>query len=360
MKKFFFLLIVLCFSCSEPSEKLFYVDFSRADFESVSVEINNYVENWIKVELESSVDFMVAPYYTIYPSNDYIFIYSSELMLQFDYSGKFLRKITIRGNGPNELVGLTECIVNEETDLLYWIDIADKNRIHVYDLNENNFKECIPIATQQALLSFYLIGDSSFLCFPFTGNSIQSCFLQDMQGNINTQIASSGEYQGIHVVGAKPAVFNFNNEWFYQDIFGDTVFSINNREAKVLFLRGKYFLPEEAIIAPNQNLVFLNKIFYTKKELFLSYYQQVVKPADKNTFVMFSEGHRFFIFDWFKKSTHEINLVTFDLLGEKYNKQEIPSFFKKLSSENPKKLVYCSFSEDNYDDNPVLYIGDIK
>jgi hypothetical protein len=358
------LIILGIVSCSKQAGEGTFIDYSKHDFSDISLYISDYADNWQVVKLETTPECLIAPYYHIYPCNHSILIYTYDRILQFAYSGAFLREITRQGNGPNEVKSVQECIVDEKRDLLYWTDAFDSGSIHVFDLRDNTFKANIPIAAKRTLSAFRLIDDSTLLCFPYMGSKPQVCYFQDLNGNVRNQTSLSFENPEGPYTDTPVNIFSFDKEWFYQGIYEDTVFNATNRLATSVFYRGKMVTPETATQSPGQNLRFLTGVFYTSKDYILSFSQLELQPVGESTFEMSPTEQRYFVYDWSQKQAYEINSIFFEPLDKKFEKQALKSFFRMLSSLNAHKLVVNYPAENlpdgSEDENPVLFIGDIK
>jgi len=357
LKLITFISIILIY-CSCQSNKYVVVDFSTRNFEQIALHSKDYVDNWLKVKLETTPDCFLDPYVRIYPCKDFIIVYSDERILQFKYSGEYMKTIALQGNGPNEINSLVDCIVNDAETMLYFVE-HNSNFIHTFDLVNNEFANDIPIYAQRSLKAIRLINDTTLLCFPYMGNTPQVCYRQNMSGKLLEQNSLvSQEAKGPFM--ANPLnIFSFKDEWFYRGHYEDTVFNALSKSVLAVFKRGGLDTTDPI----KQNQVLLNGIFYTDSNYLLSRTQYDIRAFSENSYEMYTVEQRYFLFDYSNLRTFEIESFFFEPLEQVFEQMVIASLFDKVSSLNRKKIVVNFPAEDfGYSpyENPVLFIGDIK
>ena len=344
--------------CSCQTQKSVYVDFSKKDFEQVALQSKDYVDNWVKVKLETTSDCLLAPHYQIYPCNDFIIAYGDNRILQFAYSGEFMKTIVMPGNGPNETNNLIECIVNGAGTKLYWTEF-NPNYIHTFDLVNGEPATDIPIYARKTLKAIRLINDTTLLCFPYMGNTPQTCYRQNPDGDLLEQSSVIfQEAEGPYI--ANPLnIFSFKDEWFYRGHYEDTVYNALSKSAFGVFKRGGIDTKNPI----GQNQVLLSGIFYTDDNYILSRTQYDIRAVDESVYEMYIVERRYFLFDYSGLRAFEIESFSFAPLDRQYEQEDMVSFLDKISSLNREKIVVNFPAEDfghSPYENPVLFIGDIK
>ena len=126
MKKYFYLslLIVTSFSCDKDIKKrnLTADTVISIDRDKINKEVMNkastYIETIQYIPLETNSDNIIGNITKIILSSKYIHIYDSQTnnVYQFDYKGKFVRKIGSKGSGPNEYVRISTFSVDPNTE----------------------------------------------------------------------------------------------------------------------------------------------------------------------------------------------------------------------------------------------------
>ncbi len=95
--------------------------FIFIDREEINIEVmekaSTYIEAVQYIPLETNNQNIIGNVTKIILSSNYIHIYDSQTnnVYQFDYKGKFVRKIGTTGNGPNEYVRISTFSVNPKT-----------------------------------------------------------------------------------------------------------------------------------------------------------------------------------------------------------------------------------------------------
>ena len=355
------LVAVLFVSCGRQDNSIATVNLSKRNFQEVSLRSNDFVKNWKVVKLETNETSLVAPYDYVYPTDSFIIIYNYNKILQFDYSGKFIREIAKYGESSYDISGIENCIVDSKQECLYFTEYTKPNIIRVFDLKNNSFKEPVPLASDidSWLSLMYLIDDSSFLCFPQMGNNRQLCYVQDFNGNViggigTSDIKSDGIYTPVRL-----KVMKFDNEWFYQGNYEDTMYNALTKEPVAVFLKGKNAKPEEVISSKGKDdLIYINNIFCTSEDYILSKVINQVRPSSVDgAYEMHKAEQRYYVCNWKDKTTYELKSFYIEPLNKNFEKEDMSDIFDKVSSLNHKKIVINIHPEDN-DDNPTLFIGD--
>ena len=362
MKNIFSLLFITIFlvSCGKPDNSIKVFDLSKRDFQKVSLRSNDFVKDWRVVKLETSENSLVTPYDYIYPTDSFILIYNYNKIFKFDYSGKFIREIAKYGESPNDISGIEGCIVDSKQEYLYLTEFSKPDIIRVFNLKDNSFEEPVPLASENRLTSMYLIDDSLFLCFPQMGTNRQLCYVQDFSGkfidrNEKPEIKNAGMY-----VGVRLKVMTFDNEWFYQGNYEDTLYNALLKEPVVVFSKSKNSNPEEVISSEGkEDLVYINGLFCSSKDYMFSKVIYEVRPTSvEGNYEMHANEQRYYVCNWEDKTTYEMKNIYIEPFDKYFESGEMTEIFKKTSSLNHKKVV-ISMPDDEDIDNPTLYIGDL-
>ncbi len=134
MRKYYclVLLIVISFSCVRDVKKrnLTADTFIFIDRDEINREVmekaSTYIESVQYIPLETNNENIIGNVTKMILSSNYIHIYDSQTnnVYQFDYKGKFVRKIGATGNGPNEYVRISTFSVNPKTgDIAIYCEI---------------------------------------------------------------------------------------------------------------------------------------------------------------------------------------------------------------------------------------------
>lgn len=350
-------------SCSMEQRELTCVDLSKKNFEQIILRDNDYVTNWRKVKLETTLNSLITPSYQIYPCDSFIIAYQYNRILQFDYTGKFVREIAGPGNAPNEINNLLDCIVDEKNNKLYWTELYDPEYIHAFDLANGNFVDPIPVFAEKPLKKIQLINSDTLLCFPYVGDLIQVCYRQDLLGKLVGDDVPFFEDRKGPFVSTPLNVFSINKEWFYQGIYEDTVYNSLTHLAIIVLKKGEFKISNTKDRTVDQNQILLNGIYYSNGKYIFSRTQYDLRSVDDGLFEMYPKEKRYFLFDYFKDHVSEVTTFFFEPLEAELKGADLISFFDKASSFNEKKIVInfpAEYFNYSFDENPILFIGDLK
>jgi len=341
--------ILTCCGNKKPDDSIVTVDLTKNNFQEITLYSNDFVKNWNVVKLETNENCLVRPIDNIYPTDNFIIVYNYDKFLLFDHSGKFLRRIAERGNGPLDINNIYSCLVDSKQESLYWLEWDKLGVIRVYNLKENSFKESIPAASGNPFASLHLINDSTFLCFPQMDN-IQLCYVQDLKGDF-----LDGDEKLEITTGSgsmfKLKVMTFDNEWFYQGNEEDTVYNALSKEPVVVFQKGT----NPTLIYSLDEKYYTNilGLFHTSKDYIFSKSEFEIGNG------LINAGQRYFVYNWKNKRTKEIKDIYIEPFDKYYKGKEMENFFNIASSFNYKKIVIMVTDESDDENNPTLYIGDL-
>ena len=225
----------LLLSCTKEKETIYTVDFSSRDFPQKSVDLDEYVDSWRKVILETDSLCLVDKSANFYPCKEYIIVYSPNKIMMFDYDGKFIKSVAQGGNGPGELNYLSDCAVDEENQILYYLEIFDTENIHTISLKDGSIG-VVPLAVKKMLKSF-VFNTNGITCFPYVGNKSQSCYTQDLMGNLLDAASLKIEEPDGPFVQSPINLYFLNDDILYQGLYEDTVYNVTTRLPVFVFLK---------------------------------------------------------------------------------------------------------------------------
>lgn len=350
-------------SCTKEKDTIYTVDFSSGNFPSKSVDLDDFIGSWEKVQLETSSSCLVDKSAHFYPCKEYIIVYSPNKIMMFDYEGKFIKNVAQGGNGPGELNYLSDCAVDEESQTLYYLELFDTENIHSISLKDGSIG-FIPIAVKKMLKSFVL-NTNGITCFPYAGNKSQSCYTQDLKGNILDMMPLKIEEPDGPFVQSPINLFFFDDDIFYQGLYEDTVYNVRAHMPMFVFSKGNMKVDDVNKKDVQENQVFFNSLFSSGNNCLLTRVEYVLKATDEEgqLLEMIPDEYRYYLYDHNLKEVSEITECTFSPMNKKYTKDKLPDIFSLISSFNPRKVVLAYPADElggEFDDNPVLYVGDFK
>ena len=150
--------IVLSYSCDRNREvnntQIYEVDLNK--------KINPFEGIFIKAEiipLETKDSSLLVNMHRVFPVNNKLYIYDNWLqnLYVFDDEGRFKYRIGRKGNGPDEYLNMFDCIVDSNTDNVYFLNVYGS--IKCYDL-KGSFKNEISLPARPHYYSMSLMNDS--------------------------------------------------------------------------------------------------------------------------------------------------------------------------------------------------------
>jgi len=190
-------------------------------------DLNAHIEH---IQLETTEKSLIADFMDLVMTNEYFFILTSTpKVLQFTRKGKFVRQISMTGNGPGEHRQLFSIFVNESSGRIFLAEIFgrilefDFNGVYmgvhpkgdglsrfIFDTN-NNLLESIQVLMGNETVKLYVMkmdGDTlkkyeNHLRYEFTISSVSSSY---------------GDYK---------SMFTLDGKIIYHQISTDTVFTYN-------------------------------------------------------------------------------------------------------------------------------------
>ncbi|MEA4936483.1 MAG: 6-bladed beta-propeller [Paludibacter sp.] len=157
----YILIIASCISCScssRPSTErkgrnLIEIDPNKDDKVSVYDLFSRIEIIPLETKQNSLLTFLIGePDRVIVHENNFYFLDDSQhLIIVFNSEGKFLKKISKKGNGPEEYISIDDFNINRFTGNLEVLSSVGRY-INVYDLSENIFIERIKFPSDMPIV----------------------------------------------------------------------------------------------------------------------------------------------------------------------------------------------------------------
>jgi hypothetical protein len=368
-------------------------DFGK-DKEFRLSEIADDIE-YVKLE-KSPKSFVGGGIPSYYVTKEYIFIYSSQRLLQFYRNGKYIKEIGKNGRGPGEFLSIRGMALNELNHTFYIISNYT-SKVLKYDVNTGTFLGDFPINADlgSAMLTnaLQIIGSDTFIAlshpiFQFTPNYLIFEIFDD-KGNVLIKKKSSlfsFQAEDKNVRGKT----SFTQIWFFGEQFrlfedlNDTIYTIKNSqlEPSYIFNLGKYKGSFSAMttnyVNETKNYIRLFGFWETPKYLFFNFFyngkvhngqfdkigkefHQLIETSN-NSNKMYNDIDGGLSFWPFYSVEHLDNewICCFDAIDLK--KQLSDVWLKTSEAKYPEKKEKLKkfMDELSIDDNPVLIIVKLK
>ncbi|MEZ7885455.1 MAG: 6-bladed beta-propeller [Bacteroidales bacterium] len=293
-------ILLSALSCKkESSLKEYLIADITASAQEISVnDLDAQIEH---IKLETTAKSLVADIMDLAMTNEYIFILSSTpRVLQFTKDGKFIREISMQGNGPGEYKYAFSIFVNEQHKSLYINEMYGK--ILEFDFNGSYIGEHKKTASMS---KFILLPNNNLLesIHVMMGNEPTKLQVVTLNGDTLARFSNHIKFKfipgssGLSYGHYKP-MFYFADKIVYHQISTDTVFTYDPVSGK---LDPRYYFKNNGGPNAEDYANFMNK----KNDLTLIYdisedssfiYATIITPGwKKNLYMIDKESGKYYL-----------------------------------------------------------------
>ncbi|MFA8437118.1 MAG: 6-bladed beta-propeller [Marinifilaceae bacterium] len=233
------------------------------------------------IPLEYTDECAVADVYKLFPAKDFYLILTPDELLRFGKDGKFLGKIGKKGNGPGEFVVIVDCVVDEEKELIYGLDMM-KNRLLCYKFDGTYEKE-VPIS--HFCLQFCKLPGDKFAVSPvnFNGDRESKLVVVNNQGDTLQHFYNPVRYKRESMpvmIDDQNSYKEFGDQVRFHQIFNDTIFSLTPQMAlNPMYIMdcGKFKMPLDVVASyekwekTGKNYYLVDNVQESEHQLFIRY-----------------------------------------------------------------------------------------
>ncbi|MGV8138820.1 MAG: 6-bladed beta-propeller [Mangrovibacterium sp.] len=199
--------------------------------------------NFIKLEYTSVCQLADRPL-NICSTNDYVFITEINAIYQFDFSGKFIRRIGYNGRGPGEYPVINSMQLDSSKKLINVFPGKTEGKIIQYDLRGNLVRE---IKIKNRDYTAFDVSNRYFIFYPFCFEKFQKnyrkLYVIDEQGNDLFSFSSS-IYPKIREGSEKVFSYGATRDWswkhndrlYFLEANNDTIFEISGDSLLITWL----------------------------------------------------------------------------------------------------------------------------
>jgi len=232
-------------SCSSNPCSIPIVDVNIVK-NSIHLELSDFLKDIEVIELETTeynLDCMHP--FVAYISHTSIMVRTRGALHQFDRQGRYIRKLTERGNGPNEFHNIDFCFVDEEADILYYADGRSIRMIFRIDLISGQFLEPLQAGFDTRRYAVSCYKNNSVYGFPMIrertyheGNdpdlSVVAFQYDLLSDSINKHYGNHKYYATMHPYG-KSMVGYGNHISLFNMHYSDTLYRLQNNALEARF-----------------------------------------------------------------------------------------------------------------------------
>lgn len=301
---------------------------------STDLKLLDFVQNIQLIPLETTDNSLLGHITHIRHGKNNIIIVTQNNILQYNNEGKFIRPLVQKGRGPNEFSNLVHLELDDENELLYYLQRSD-NKIYRIDLVKGiQMKPIIP-ASKIIAGTFCALSPNNIAIFPDIKQS--SDFLvvyQDTLGEIRKKILMPREglvpnvYSIMH-----PKIIGSSILYFHSQITGDTIFNIEDTESKPYFV-----LNEKKDLSPEKEITdgFLTSPFPLSKNIWLFNNAETIKNG-----YSYSVKVKYYLAVIDQQKLFEVNSFYNDVAGTYHRSSIMPLVFSDACSINFNDRTIC-------------------
>lgn len=354
------LILLLAMSCK--SNMIQINTNNDSYYEKTAINLDDYIEGEIKiVPLETNDSCLVSESDKVYPTESFIYLYSFDRILQFDYKGDFVKSISRKGSGPGEVTYIADCAVDSNDENLYCVQQDEKDSIMVFDVSTGNYARRIPNSSRNALVAISMLSDTTIICFPRENPTDHSNILAHIQ-NINGDKISKLNHEIKTVDGLvmrkRPYILNYNDDIIYLPNRSDTIYKIRN-----------YNSVEPLIVIKRPEGEDVNKynsvFMFSGASMLVSSTDFEMKYVGDGNVIMQPTKVGYYFVDVTNKKIKCVEKVFSDKANISFSKSNLSEFFNNVSfiRKGYMSLMISSSSKDSTTtntDNPTLLIAKLK
>ncbi|MDR1783172.1 MAG: 6-bladed beta-propeller [Dysgonamonadaceae bacterium] len=357
IKKYILLLLLVLLSCSRNRNTIENVKEINVGLNRNSIKASDFIEKFEVIKLETNDSCLIGQISKIQYIDDKIYLLDNNSVFVFNKDGRFDKKLSKRGGGPEEYIQIMDFEVRD--GFLYVLDFS-KQSILKYNLNLD-FRERSRFAT---ISTAFAVKDGNCWIYNEPGGTETDCrfscidFRNGDSKNFVPQKFNTCNYNWSDV-----NIFSSNSkDLFASPKFGNTVYLVQKNSIEPVFqirFDNDGFPENENICdydisSPNFNFVIKHNFYLSDKYLILEYFHKqkryfcIHELADGNTVSGIVENDLIKDFRFFPR------WGTANFLFDAVDAQYVTEDFAFLSDYNEE---IKSIKED---DNPVVVIYTLK
>lgn len=336
-------------------------------YEKTAINLDDYLEGEIKlVSLETNDSCLVSETDKVYPSENFIYVYSVDRILLFDYNGGFIKSITRKGSGPGEIVYLADCAVDSKDRNLFCVQQDEKDSIMVFDVNTGKYTGRISNWSRNPIVAINMLNDTTLICFQrenSTGKSNLLAHVQNLKGHLISKInRNTAPVDGL-VMRRRPHILSYNNDMIYLPNRGDTIYKISNYNSVE---------PVIHITRPGKINKYNSAFLFTGSSVLVSSTDYEMKYAGGGNVIMNPTKKGYYFVDIKNNKIKRVEQVLSKKAGISFSKNKLSDFFNNVSfirsgymslmisnsSIDEKKGQESYIQDENI--NPVILIAKLK
>ena len=251
IKKTLPILFCLVVGCTSPTETdtVLAIDIEEAFNNLCDIFLSDFADDVEYIPLENTPESVTGENLYVYATDRYLVAISFKRMQLFDRTtGRFLRKIGVLGQGPNDYLATQPVYGFDEHRQTILCEGSSNNRI-VYDLEGNTIYKIFNPEGVDISKNLISLDENSYAIYlvNYYGNDPYKLYLFDDKGNVFKKFANHHSYiPDPNSFFTMPCIFyKWKNNLFFYENCVDTLFHVTKSELNPYYRLklGKYNPP---------------------------------------------------------------------------------------------------------------------
>ncbi|MDD3323186.1 MAG: 6-bladed beta-propeller [Paludibacter sp.] len=236
-------LVFLMISCAKNSNNkqvggaMKVIDLDRNDQISIKDYFNEIEIIPLETNLNSLLPFLIGETDKVIKSNDkfYFLNRKEDVIIIFDFHGKFTKRINWKGKGPNEYLSINDFIINRFNGNIEILS-PENNSIFVYDSTGNTFIEKIRLPSEMPIVHlFQIVTSDTYILYSLAANAELFFYSKQTKQTIKTEynLPKWFHRNTPFAPSSRNPFYIYNDSLFFQQIYNGDVYNIDTNDQKL-------------------------------------------------------------------------------------------------------------------------------
>jgi hypothetical protein len=202
------------------------------------INLSDFCDNMQIVPLETNEMSLIRDINKLIATKDRIYVFDriTAIVLEFDMTGKFIRRFGNKGSGPGEYINPIDFTIDEKRRNLWILDLMQQ-RLFRYDLDTGDFQKDFRINTghEEHCDAIAIVGDriyasNNYFAAGSPQYMLKSCDIDDPETAKNYYLDRSEYLKGLDnysIIGTGKFIYNEINEYaVYSNKYINQIFKI--------------------------------------------------------------------------------------------------------------------------------------
>jgi len=143
---------------------------NKTDYKLEPIKLSEFVDSVKFIIIEETKESLIKDINNVFFTQEYIIAVDNALhtIFFFDWNGKYVRKISRRGQGPGEYLSISSSMFDEQKQELIIYDISSKS-VLFYDMYGNFARKISEFSENTVIRDIINLPNGHFLCYRYDG-----------------------------------------------------------------------------------------------------------------------------------------------------------------------------------------------